>query len=56
MPIIIDRKTGEVLAANKLTTEPKQKAWEFIVKTYVEKHPEKLQELFETQEENEGPV
>ena len=56
MPIVIDRKTGEILAAPELTSEQKQKAWEFIVKTYVEKHPEKLQELFETQEKNEGPV
>lgn len=56
MAIVIDRKTGEILAAHELTSEQKQKAWESIVKTYAERHPEKLQELIETKEKNEGPI
>lgn len=56
MPIVIDRKTGELLDAREPTTEQKQKAWEIIVKNYVEKHAEILQEQEETNENNEGPV
>lgn len=52
MPIVIDRETGKILNAQKQTPEQNQKAWEIIVKAYVEKHPQLLQQLRE-EEENE---
>lgn len=54
MPIKIDRNTGEVLSAPELTPEQNQRAWEIIVNTYVEKHPEKLLEHAED-ENDKGP-
>lgn len=55
MPIVIDRKTGKILSAPQLTPDQKQAAWESIVKAYVEKHPEKLQIDYNTEEMNKGP-
>ena len=40
MPIIIDRKTGEVLASQKLTQDQKDKLWEAYVRAYICRHPE----------------
>ena len=40
MPIVISRATGEVVATPKYSQEQKDKAWEAIVRNYVQKHPE----------------
>lgn len=55
MPIKIDRNTGKILSAPQLTSEQNQKAWEAIVKAYVEKHPEKLLEHTEIEKNDKGP-
>ena len=55
MPIVIDRNTGKILSVPQLTPEQRQKAWATIVKAYVEKHPEKLQIDYNTEEKNKGP-
>lgn len=54
MPIIADRKTGEIISAPKLTQEQRQRAWEIIVRAYVEKHPE-LQQLGKEDGNERGP-
>ena len=43
MPIVISRTTGEVLRAAPMTQEQTDLAWEFILRAYLEKHPEILQ-------------
>lgn len=55
MPIKINRNTGDVLSAPELTPEQNQRAWEIIVNTYVEKHPEKLMEHTEAEKNDKGP-
>lgn len=48
MPIIIAREGPiEPKVTNPLTPEQKRELWENIVKSYCEKHPEKLQALME---------
>lgn len=42
MPIVIDRKSGKVISAPRLTPEQNQRVWEIIVTTYIQKHPEVL--------------
>ena len=40
MPIVISRATGEVVSAPEYSQAQKDKAWEAIVRNYVQKHPE----------------
>lgn len=54
MPIVIDRSTGKLLSAPKPMPEQREKAWEAIVKAYVEKHPQLLQQLGEEEEKEKG--
>ena len=42
MPIVIDRKTGGITSSQKLLPQQNQKAWEQILRTYVNNHPEVL--------------
>jgi hypothetical protein len=42
MPIVIDRKTGATTASPKMSSQQNQKAWEQILRTYVNNHPEVL--------------
>lgn len=44
MPIVISRATGEVLSAPEITQSQQDKLWGAIVKNYVKKHPEILEE------------
>ena len=44
MPIIVSRKTGEVLSAPVLTQEQRDKLWEAIIRGHVRRHPEIFQE------------
>ena len=54
MPIIIPRNGPiEPKITNPLTPEQKQKLWEIIVRSYCEKHPERLRALFETSAEED---
>ena len=39
-PIIVDRKTGEIISAPVLTPEQRDKMWELYVRCYVRRHPE----------------
>ena len=55
MPIRIDRKTGKALTTQKLTPEQNQKAWEIMVRAYVEKYPEKLMDLSEPEKNKKEP-
>lgn len=55
MPIKIDRNTEKILSAPQLTPEQNQKAWEIIVKAYVKKHPELLQQLGKEDGNERGP-
>lgn len=52
MPIVLDRKTGEVLSSQKFTPQQNRKAWEIIIREYVKKHPEAL--LDEKYKENDN--
>ena len=54
MPIKIDRNTGEVMLVPELTPEQNQEALEIILRTYLKKHPEKLLEHAED-ENDKGP-
>lgn len=45
MPIIISRKTGDLLAYTKPTHEQKDAAWEQIIRNYAQAHPDKLRDL-----------
>lgn len=49
MPIVVSRKTGEIISAPKLTQEQKDTAWAAIVKAYAQKHPE----IFNTEKEGD---
>ena len=42
MPIVIDRKTGGITSSQKLGPKQNQLAWEQILRTYVNNHPEVL--------------
>ena len=42
MPIVINRNTGEVHSSQNLTPGQSQTAWEMILKTYLQNHPEAL--------------
>lgn len=44
MPIVISRATGEILSAQKIPQEQRDTLWGTIVKNYVKKHPEILEE------------
>lgn len=55
MPIIVDRKTGEVLSAPKLTTAQKEELWEIVVRTSIAMHPEILLNLNKADEKDKGP-
>lgn len=55
MPIRIDRKTGNLLTTQKLTPEQRQRVWEIIVRAYVEKHLELLQQLGKEDGNERGP-
>lgn len=44
MPIVIGRATSEVLSAPKISQEQRDSLWGAIVKNYVKKHPEILEE------------
>ena len=46
MPIVISRKTGEVISAPVLTPEQREAAWEAVIRAHVRKHPE----IFQTQD------
>lgn len=43
MPIVCDRKTGAVKSAPTLTPEQNSRAWETILREYIKKHPEVLE-------------
>lgn len=49
MPIVISRKTGEIISGAKLSQEQKDAAWAAIVKAYAQKHPE----IFNTDKEGD---
>lgn len=40
MPIVVSRKTGEIISGSEITQEQKDAAWAAIVKAYAQKHPE----------------
>jgi len=40
MPIVVSRKTGEIISAPKITQEQKEAVWAAIVKAYAQRHPE----------------
>lgn len=42
MPIVIDRKSGCLTSSQKLLPQQNQKAWEQILRTYINNHPEVL--------------
>ena len=54
MPIVIDRKTGEVLSASKYTEEEKEEAWKAIVLSAAKAHPELFLNFVE-EEKDKGP-
>lgn len=57
MPIIVSRKTGEVISAPEYTQEQKNKAWEYIVRQNAEKILAGLQPDQNTEpERNESDV
>lgn len=43
MPIVCSRKTGEVKTAG-MTAEQNNKAWEIILREYIKRHPDVLEE------------
>ena len=49
MPIVISRKSGEVISGAELSQEQKDAAWAAIVKAYAQKHPE----IFNTEKEGD---
>ena len=56
MPIIVDRKTGEVLSAPKLTAAQKEELWEIVVRTSIAMHPEILLNLNKADEKSKPPL
>lgn len=42
MPIVISRNAGEIHSSKNLEPGQSQTAWEMILKTYLQKHPEAL--------------
>lgn len=42
MPIVIDRKSQEIISAPKLTQEQRNALWEHIFRAYLKNHPEVL--------------
>lgn len=42
-PIVVDRETGKLISAPVFTQEQKNKAWETIVRTHAQRHPELFQ-------------
>lgn len=55
MPIKIDRNTGELMLVPELTPEKNQEGLGIIFRTYLKKHPEKLLEHAETEENDKRP-
>lgn len=41
-PIVMDRKTHEIISAPDLTQEQRNLLWEHIVRAYLDAHPEVL--------------
>ena len=42
-PIIVSRKTGEIISAPVLTQEQRDKLWEQYIRCYVRRNPELFQ-------------
>lgn len=45
MPIVISRSGEQAVAAAPLSAEQREKAWEYILKKYLDKHPEVLRDI-----------
>lgn len=55
MPIIINRKTGEVKAP-EITQEQRDALWGELIRNYVRKHPEALSALEESPDKGEKEI
>ena len=53
MPIVCDRKTGEIISKPEYTQEERNKLWELVVRKWIELHPDKFAELIENREKSE---
>lgn len=47
MPIVIDRKSGDVIAAPHVTEEDRVKLWETVLRAWCAQHPEELRAMAE---------
>lgn len=56
MPIVINRHTGEVISRPEITQQQRNKLWEFYLNKWMDKHPDKLLELFSDQNVEEVPM
>lgn len=43
VPIIVSRRSGNVVSKPEITQEQRDKLWEGVVKAYIQRHPEMLQ-------------
>ncbi|MDD5882592.1 MAG: hypothetical protein PUD70_00700 [Firmicutes bacterium] len=42
MPIVVSRKTGEIISKPELTQADRDRAWEAVVRAFAKRHPELL--------------
>lgn len=48
MPIVILREKGANLQTSEMTQEQTNRAWEYYLRTYLDKHPEVLRDAIKT--------
>lgn len=49
MPIVVSRKTGQIISAPEYTQEQKDRCWEHIIRVWAQLHPDMLLQLTEQQ-------
>lgn len=45
MPIVVDRRTGEIISKPEITQEQKNTVWERVIRNWIDMNPEKFQAL-----------
>ena len=47
MPIVISRKSGDVLEMSPISQDQRAVLWQQVIKTWLEKHPEEFRTMLE---------